>query len=1290
MPLSHRTGPALRWVLSLLVCGLWPALTPAAVAADGARRIFDLPAGRAEPALKRLSQQAGVQLVFDSRLVEDVTVQAVRGEFTPLEAAQRLLTGTVLRARRDERSGILSVERAFAAAPPAEKKAPARADPSPTARATTETGRPPTISTQPQSSNPVKSSRTLLATVAGWFAASSALGAQTAPAALPPNDPTVVLSPFEVTATTDVGYQARETIAGGRLRTDLKDVSAQVDVMTQEFISDLGINSLEDALRFSLNIESQSDWYDPSGDGNTLSGNPFNPSAGNRARGLARASTSVGFFETSSPIDSYNTERYTFVGGPNAILFGNGLAGGSVDTSFKRAGVSRNKYSASLQLDSDDGYRATVDLNQVLVKNLVALRFNSMKQDLATGRQPSSDRADRNFVSFSFEPRPTFRLRAYHESGRIRKSPVRSTLVQDKVTPYFERFLTPEQKARFLATYDPSVLKGFDNSAINSFNVGANTTAVNAALVAQGFGPPVAGVPNTDILSRVTSSSPVLILGGAATAPLPITSWNNTGFLQNGPGPFVGENFDWSFTDGSIYPTEINLVGNALRNTTRNRIYGAVLELNPVRNLFIEFAGNREFVTYSFVDALGSGGTELMIDLNRYLPAAWAPGQPAPARAPNPNFGRYYAQSSVAGGDNQQEKADNRVTATYTLDFTRDRGWTRWLGVHRLLGVWTSQMSQRFEQVRNGASAATVVSDNDFTVSIANNVANPLPPALVDMTQANRQLQVRHYLGSPTAGVGGAPHVAMHVDPWTWGRMGVDAGGRPVDVAGENLPGGASAYAISNGRKETTGKMLSLQSAFLGNRIVTSFGIRRDDNTYTSWLDRGLQPRYDARTGQYYFPPSANAPGNAAYNNAPFMSWQDFKKLGLARIQNPASRQHENPESVSKGIVLHPLPWFSLFYNESTSAYAAEFSRFNHDGSPMAIDDGKGRDYGFSISTPNGKFSLRANWYESTRQGGNSIFQGRIANGMQSLRDTVYYLEKTFLNLNPGFDIAGNRYAFYLQSVQDSTLPANVNANTNFVGNNFPVAPNRERSAVQADRRSEGVELTLTANPLPGLALSLRGAKSSTADSNAGLPWFEYADARWSDWESIAGQPIGNIPGMPQTIRQYMQSIILPTMSYMKMSSGMPNPQERKYRLNVTGRYALQRGPLKGFFFGGNYSWRSRSILAYGSRPAEAKEVYREFAGIGAGSYDVPDFSSPLQGRPLTSVDGFLGYRRRIFQGRYDWSMQLNVRNLLDDDELIPQRGYGRKQADGTTRFWITNYNVPDPRRFILTNTVAF
>nr|MBP7142971.1 hypothetical protein [Opitutaceae bacterium] len=35
----------------------------------------------------------------------------------------------------------------------------------------------------------------------------------------------IVLSPFEVSADEDVGYEARETLAGGRTRTSLDDIA---------------------------------------------------------------------------------------------------------------------------------------------------------------------------------------------------------------------------------------------------------------------------------------------------------------------------------------------------------------------------------------------------------------------------------------------------------------------------------------------------------------------------------------------------------------------------------------------------------------------------------------------------------------------------------------------------------------------------------------------------------------------------------------------------------------------------------------------------------------------------------------------------------------------------------------------------------------------------------------------------------------------------------------------------------------------------------------------------------
>jgi hypothetical protein len=936
---------------------------------------------------------------------------------------------------------------------------------------------------------------------------------------------------------------------------------------------------------------------------------------------------------------------------------------------------------------------------------------------MPAGRMPSYDRAERYFGTVSVEPTKALRVRIYAENSQIEKAPVRSTLVQDKVTPYLKaleagsgpytigsgssavnypgRPAQPGAMAQYLKTYDPALLLpyAFDNSTINSFDVSANTNAATAALKAQGFVPAVTTSPNTDILSRLGSARPVLVQGGIETSPLPIMSWNNVGLLQNGPAPFEtgpgGENFDWSFADNSIYPSTVNIVGNGLQQYTRSKLYGAVLEVNPVKNLFIEFGMNREFITYRFANAMDSGAAELAIDLNRYLPAVWASNTPMPTRVVNPNFGRYYVQSGVNGGENGQEKADDRVTATYTLDFKKNEGWSRWLGVHRLLGVWTSQMSQRFEQVRQGASGAVVMSDNAFTTSVSNNVAVPLPPALVDMRQNNRQLQVRNYLGSPTAGIGGKPYVDLKVDPWNWGEIGTDINGKAVIVSGEALPGGGSTYPVGNGRKETEGLMFSIQSAFIQDRVILSYGRRMDDNSYVSWIDNDLQPRYDAATGQFVIP---TAPVSSTYlphlRNAPWMPWQDLKKLGLEQIQRVSSRQEESPTSVSKGIVVHPTSWFSLFYNESTSAYAAEFSLFNHDGTAAVNDDGSGKDYGFSLSTPGGKFSMRVNWFESTRTGGGSRFQDNSGAGRKSLRDNMYYVEKTYLNVRPDFDVQGDRFAYYSGRVQNASYSTNINANTNFLGDSHPVAP--ERSIfVQADRAAEGVEVTLTANPVRGLSLSLRGAQNETRDSNIGTNWFEFSDYRWADWESVAESPILNIPGQ-KTLKEFFQAVILPSMSYIKLSEGLPNPQERKYKVNLTARYSIQGGFLKGLYFGGNGSWRSSSVLGFATRPVEADEVYREFAGIGAGGYDVPDFNSPYNGRELTTLDGFAGYRKKFNDGKLEWVVQLNVRNILDDDELLQQRAYGKRQSDGSTKFWITNYNVPDPRRFTLTNTFNF
>ncbi len=48
------------------------------------------------------------------------------------------------------------------------------------------------------------------------------------------------MEPFEVNATSDVGYQATSTLAGTRVRTDLKDVAGATSVATPQFMQDVG------------------------------------------------------------------------------------------------------------------------------------------------------------------------------------------------------------------------------------------------------------------------------------------------------------------------------------------------------------------------------------------------------------------------------------------------------------------------------------------------------------------------------------------------------------------------------------------------------------------------------------------------------------------------------------------------------------------------------------------------------------------------------------------------------------------------------------------------------------------------------------------------------------------------------------------------------------------------------------------------------------------------------------------------------------------------------------------
>ena len=64
----------------------------------------------------------------------------------------------------------------------------------------------------------------------------------------------IVLSEFRVDTSKDKGYLATNAISGTRLNTAIKDLPMPIEVVTSEFIQDIGAVDLKEALAYSAGI----------------------------------------------------------------------------------------------------------------------------------------------------------------------------------------------------------------------------------------------------------------------------------------------------------------------------------------------------------------------------------------------------------------------------------------------------------------------------------------------------------------------------------------------------------------------------------------------------------------------------------------------------------------------------------------------------------------------------------------------------------------------------------------------------------------------------------------------------------------------------------------------------------------------------------------------------------------------------------------------------------------------------------------------------------------------------
>ena len=88
------------------------------------------------------------------------------------------------------------------------------------------------------------------------FVAFAAL-ARAASAPTPPPDEVIALPEFSVSASTDNSWVAASSMSGTRTNVPIQNLARSVQVLTSEFLADLGADNMSDAAAFLTGVTSQ-------------------------------------------------------------------------------------------------------------------------------------------------------------------------------------------------------------------------------------------------------------------------------------------------------------------------------------------------------------------------------------------------------------------------------------------------------------------------------------------------------------------------------------------------------------------------------------------------------------------------------------------------------------------------------------------------------------------------------------------------------------------------------------------------------------------------------------------------------------------------------------------------------------------------------------------------------------------------------------------------------------------------------------------------------------------------
>jgi hypothetical protein len=1116
----------------------------------------------------------------------------------------------------------------------------------------------------------------------------------------------VVLSPFEVRGENDNGYQSTSTLAGTRLRSDLKDLANSISVINKNFMTDINATDSTSLFVYTLGTEvggfggNYSDLASGAGVYDDALGQI---SPGVRVRGLLNADRTRDYFSTDIPMDGYNVDRVEISRGPNATLFGLGSPAGIINQALIKADLRKTQTEVTGQYGSYGSYRGVLDHNQVLLNDKLALRLAAVYNGAQFRVDPAYDRLRAATLTGTYRPLENTTIHVTVESGRDTSNrpdgrPPYDAFsywwalgkpVWDPTTGTGHLLGTPQAPFTTTSVFNAN---GTRNTAIGISNAGIggwgsnepglfyldpNSSALGGLDI--GTGTPVDGVKGFATNAFLFPGATALGSGGMIALRQQTQALQNV-YHATDPGKSF-YNRSPQITDPAIFDFYHDmLAGTDKQEWARWTSYNITLNQTFWNNKAgIEAVYDKQIADWGWLSPVDYGIT---LDINEKLPNG----------AVNPNFLRPVIAGTGFINTRRSNREAERITAYYDLDLRKVGGRHAWVG--KILGdhmfnVNYTRQDQAF--LKQGgtpwnagidyllAEGGTPPGDVSSTARIVG-VLSYLGPSVADAaTPQDATIQGIHADHNPTGltqmtilnNKRPATTTPSALQPWSAQTYGL------ITTPADDLTNSSRAGYAGRTEQQVHSTAAVLQSHWLENTIVTTASWRKDD----VWsLDAGSAPR-NLATGTANLDPTVWYPKLSSFVSEESRSW------GIVGHAPQFIKRH-----LPLGIDA------SIFYNKSSN-FRVQPQRYNIRNEALGPEIGDTKEYGAMVSFFDGKFELRATHYV-TQDANSTVTENGFLPAINQLADSVgNVIDQNFLGANagnpagiaafeswldsPNGQIFQNTFAYALTPNTDPTKPVAQ------FGHYSAVSHTRGNNVVGTSAlESTGMEYELTYNPTPNWRITASASKADAVRTDIAPEIYDFLLNPDTGLLGVVQNSSGgatdagnlsitaNSTGATTNYLNYVTSGVVNPMLPTFLKSGTKTDELREWHWAAITNYTFTKDSflpvLDGFHIGGAVRWMDKLVIGYPTTTLTTP------SGTSLTTLDV---SKPYFGPTETYYDAWIGYEHRLTQ-RINWKIQLNVQNIGVGNKLIPIYA----NPDGAVAMW----RIAEPMKWTLTNTFTF